>query len=257
MKRLLLLSCITLVCFAISQAQNEQQKYELNVGDFNKLRITDGLNVTYRCNSDSAGIAVFSATINEMRSLLFYNKRSTLLIQMSTNDAIAGNAMPHITVYSSAITELENESDSTLFVENVISDKKIKLKLSKNGKIIARGIEAREVEAKILTGNGEIVIAGNCNKANLRCTGIGNIDAGKLHAKDVDCMILGTGSVTCHVDNGKLVTKGSGPGRVYYHGTPSKIKSYHLGRLKTISDNDDNEQSDTTSIYNDAEYHKI
>ena len=234
MKQLLLFICFTAItAFTTMQAQ-EVQRYRINVGDFTKLQIADNLNVTYSCNADSAGLVTFSGTEAEMRSFLFNNRKSTLKIQVSTDEALSALPMPHITVYSSSIKELENEADSTLYVENITTDGKLKLKLTDNGKIIARNLPAQELETKIFTGQGLIAVSGKCDMAKLRCTGTGKIEAYDLKATSVECMLLGTGRIECHVNGGRLVTKGSGPGRIYYTGTPSEIKSYHLGKLKII-----------------------
>ena len=247
MKYIILSICtILMACMSSLQAQ-EIKKYEINIGNFNKLQITDNINVTYRCNSDSAGMVTFSATEDEMRSLLFSNKHSTLKIQISTDNALSALSMPHLTVYSDSIKELENEGDSTLYVYDISSPGKVKLKLTDNGKIIARNIVAKEVEGKIFTGQGLISISGKCDKAKLRCTGTGKIEAYALDAATVECMVLGTGHIECNVNGGRLVTKGSGPGRIYYKGTPSEIKSFHLGKLKIIPANDGNQESNTKS----------
>lgn len=241
----LLIACITILAGynAHTSAQDLARRYEINIGDFNKLQVSDDLNVTYRCNADSAGLAVFTATADEMQSIIFNNKNSSLKIQMSTDRAIADSTLPLITVYSAAIKELENNSDSTLTIENISSASKIKMRLTDNGQIIARNITAPEIEAKLFTGKGLIEISGKCDKARLRCTGTGKIDAFALDATDVDCRIVGTGSINCRIDGGTLLTRGSGPGRVYFKGTPAEIKSRHIGRLKTIPVKDEEESN--------------
>ena len=233
MKHFLLIACIAVVAFTAS-AQDSTRKYVIEVGDFVKLKITDDLNVTYRCNADSAGLAVFTATQDEAKSFIFKNNKSTLTLQMATEYAITDSTMPHITVYSSTIDELENKADSTLIVENVETSGKIKLKLTDNGRLIATGLSAAEVDAKIFTGKGLVAISGKCDKASLKCTGTGMIDAIGLVATDVNCRIIGTGSIYCRVAGGSLTTRGSGPGKVYFTGIPAEIKSRHIGRLKTI-----------------------
>ena len=84
------------------------------------------------------------------------------------------------------------------------------------------------------TGKGLVAISGKCDKASLKCTGTGMIDASGLVATDVNCRIIGTGSIYCRVAGGSLTTRGSGPGKVYFTGIPAEIKSRHIGRLKTI-----------------------
>lgn len=237
MKRFLLFVCVAMSACVAMQAQlpeDSVRRYEINVGDFKKLRVSDNLNVIYCVNADSAGMAVFEASQADMQSLIFTNKRQTLVVQEATEHLMDEMPMPWITIYSSSIEEIENKADSTVVARGIETDGKVKFKLTDNGTIIAKGIAANEVEAKIFTGSGTIILHGACSKAYLRCTGTGHIDADELRATDVECMILGTGAVRCFVDGGTLVTKGSGPGRVYYDGSVSEIKSYHLGRLRTI-----------------------
>ena len=144
MKRFLLLICIAVSVCAALQAQDDDgvRLYEINVGDFEKLRISDNLNVTYRCNADSAGMAVFMASPHDMRSLMFTNKRHTLTVQVSTERVMSESPMPHVTIYSSSIKEIENKADSTVIVGSIKSDEKVKFKLTDNGTIIARDVVA-------------------------------------------------------------------------------------------------------------------
>ncbi len=234
MKRFLLIACIMLASTLFTTWAQERQRYEIQVGDFNKMYVADDLNVVYRCNADSAGMAVIISTPKEKQALLFRNKYSTLIVQMSTDYALSSHTMPPITIYSSKISKIENSADSTVYVDGVTLSTPLELKLTDNGTIVARDISITELNAKVITGKGLIELSGKCDKASLRCTGTGKIKANNLIATNVTCMILGTGSISCYVNGGELVTKGSGPGRVYFDGTPSEIKSRHIGRLKTI-----------------------
>ncbi len=243
MNRILMLLAIIVFSAILVSAQDDTGRYEVEgvhryevvVGDFNRLKITNDLNVEYVLNPDSAGVAVFYTTREKVNSILFSNKKSRLVIEVSTENAIKPRDLPVVRVYSSEIEELENDADSTLRVFNVVQpDKKLKLRLSDNGKIISHGIGVKEVEASILTGKGLVILSGKCDKANLRCTGTGEIQADELDAVDVDCMILGTGTIGCWPNGGKLTIKGSGTGKVYYKGMPSEIKSYQLGKIKAI-----------------------
>ena len=243
MNRFLMLFAMLVIPVAFMSAQDETgryeiegvHRYEVSVGDFSKLKITNDLNVEYVLNPDSAGIAVFHTTRDKVNSILFSNKKSRLVIEVSTEDANKPSNLPVVRVYSSSIEELENDADSTLRVINVIQPgKKVKLRLSDNGKIVWRGMDVEEVEAAIVTGKGLVILEGKCNKANLRCTGTGEIQADELEAVDVSCMIIGTGTIGCWPNGGKLTIKGSGTGKVYYKGMPSEIKSYQLGKIKAI-----------------------
>lgn len=235
MRRLIFLLFGVLVSCMLFAETESVQKYVVNVEDFDKLKVSDGLKVVYRCNADSAGLAVFDATQAEAQSLIFTNKKSTLVLQVVTEYAIADSILPVITVYSSTIRAFENNSDSTLLVENVSTDGELKFRMMGNGKIVATDIEAQKVKAKIFTGRGEIILSGKCDKAEFSSTGKGFIYAQDLVATDVDCRIVGTGWIYCNVNGGSLSTRGSGPGRVLFDGQPAEINSRHFGKLKVVS----------------------
>jgi hypothetical protein len=45
---------------------------------------------------------------------------------------------------------------------------------------------------------------------------------------------MGTGTIGCWVDGGELKVSGSGTGKVYYKGTPTKVTVRKLGTIKAI-----------------------
>ncbi len=56
---------------ATQGAAQAPTRYELDVKDFSELKVTDGINVDYVCNPDSAGKAVFFATPDIASQILF------------------------------------------------------------------------------------------------------------------------------------------------------------------------------------------
>ena len=45
---------------------------------------------------------------------------------------------------------------------------------------------------------------------------------------------MGTGTIGCKVNGGDLKVSGSGTGKVYYKGSPSKVTVRKLGTIKAI-----------------------
>ena len=45
---------------------------------------------------------------------------------------------------------------------------------------------------------------------------------------------MGTGTIGCNVQGGELKVSGSGTGKVYYKGNPSKVTVRKLGTIKAI-----------------------
>lgn len=232
MKKYLLFVLLLIAGALTTIAQDEVKRYELNVGPFSSLRVIDKIDVVYACNPDSAGFVVFEAPQDMADMLMFHNSKGKLTIQVATE--VVGNPdLPTIYVYSEYLQYAENGSDSTLRIMSVAPISEFKLKLSGNGRIVAHGLKGTTVSVNIVTGNGLIIVDGECNTAKLGNLGTGEIQADRLVAKDVECKLIGTGTIGCNVSD-KLVVKGTGTGKVYYKGKPKEYKKYHIGPIKVI-----------------------
>jgi len=231
--RLILAMCLALLVPATALAQ----RHQVQVGDFTHLTVIDDINVVYRCMPDSAGMAVVDCPQRVADNLIFsLNKKGRLSIQVTTDMALQCDAqLPTITVYSKQLDEAENAGDSTLTVyQPATTDGNFKARLSDNGKIIVHGLKAVEACLDILTGRGTIVADGQCDKVKLKLMGSGSIVADQVTATNVDCHIIGTGTINCNVNGGKLYVRGSGTGKVYYKGEPGKVTVRKLGTIKAI-----------------------
>ncbi|MCM1518586.1 MAG: DUF2807 domain-containing protein [Pseudoflavonifractor sp.] len=216
---------------ALTATAAEPTRYELNIGDFSELKVIEGLNVDYYCSADSAGKAVFTTSPDLASILMFTNDKGKLEMQIST-DGIEYDDLPTIKVYSNFLTNVENSGDSTVRVITVAGGPQFKAKLIGNGRLVVRDIHATTVNASLSTGNGTLVISGNCDRAKIGMTGSGTVQADELKAPKVKCTLLGTGSVGCWPTD-HLTVIGATSGKVYYRGEPSVIKNTSIG-IKTV-----------------------
>lgn len=231
MMRRILTSFIALLSLL---ATAQVQLHVIEVGNFNRLSLIDNINVNYRCNADSAGLATFTGS-KELASHLMFNLSSNGRLNIQFDDIHESmDNLPTITVYSSAIDEVENSSDSTLRVSGLPPMKTFKVRNIDNGKVILSNVRASQLELQILSGKGKIIANGTCDVLSLRLIGTGEIQADQVVATDVSCRIMGTGTIGCHVDGGELKVSGSGTGKVYYKGNPSKVNVRKLGTIKAI-----------------------
>ena len=210
------------------------ERREFKVGDFTRLTLIDDINVNYRCNADSAGMAVITCAQEVLDHILFnLSGKGRLSIQLDeVIERMEG--LPTITLYSSSLDEAENDGDSTLRVMGLPPMKAFKVRLTDNGKVIVRGVRASQLELQILSGKGKIIAQGSCDDLSLRLVGTGEIQADQVDAVNVSCRIIGTGSMGCNVLGGELKVSGSGTGKVYYKGEPSKVTVRKLGTIKAI-----------------------
>ena len=232
MKRVLISVLLAATVILVTQAQVEQHVFK--VGDFTRLSLIDDINVNYRCNADSAGLAMVTCTREIADNMLFsLSAKGRLSIQIV--DAIERMSdLPVITVYSSSLDEAENDGDSTLRISGLPPMKAFKVRLTDNGKVIVRGVCASQLELQILSGKGKIIADGSCDDLVLRLVGTGEIQADQVDATSVSCRIIGTGTMGCNVLGGELKVSGSGTGKVYYKGNPSKVSVRKLGTIKAI-----------------------
>ena len=232
MKRTLISILLVVTAALVMNAQ--ETRHEVKVGNFSRLVLLDDINVNYRCNADSAGLVVFDCRKEIADHFIFsLSDKGRLSIQVDDTYERQGN-LPTLTLYSSSLDEVENSSDSTLRISGLPPMKAFKVRLIDNGKIIVRGVRASQLELQILSGKGKIIADGSCDDLSLRLVGTGEIQADKVTATNVSCRIMGTGSIGCNVNGGPLKVSGSGTGKVYYKGNPSKVTVRKLGTIKAI-----------------------
>lgn len=228
-----LISILLIVAMTVT-ASAQVARHEVKVGNFTRLVVTDNVNVNYRCNADSAGLAVINCTQDLANHLIFsLNDKGRLSIQVEDEYERQG-LLPTITIYSSSLDEAENAGDSTLRIAGLPAMKAFKVRNIDNGKVIVRGVRASKLELQTLSGKGKIIADGSCDELAIRMVGTGEIQADNVLAGTVSCRIIGTGSIGCNVNGGELKVGGSGTGKVYYKGKPSKVTVRKLGTIKAI-----------------------
>lgn len=225
--------CATLLLFA-ALSTAAQQRYELSFDNFHELKVVDGINVDYECNPQMAGKVVFETTPELAPAVIFEPSKTKLEIKLASRDVKYTN-LPTIKVYSTYLTSVSNEGDSTVRVFSVAPGPKFTARLIGNGRLVVRDVKATNVDAKIQTGHGTIVLFGTTESAKLSLIGgSGQIQADELAANEVKCSILGTGHIFCYPLQ-TLNVSGQGSGTVFYRGTPALVKKGALVSVKVKS----------------------
>lgn len=227
-----LLGIILLILGVLGAYAFNPERYTVDVGDFNELQVVDPINVVYRCNPDSAGMAVFTCPSNVVQSIIFSNKKNKLRIERNMDVDTPVNELPAITVYSNYIQSVENTGDSTVYVCSPAPGALFKAKVIGNGRIVATDIHATQTEGTLDTGKGTIVLEGVTRVAKFKNVGKGTIDASDLKSESCSVKILGLGPVKCQVSN-ELEVMGMGSGKIYVTGNP-KVKKRAIGSIEII-----------------------
>ena len=205
----------------------ETASYTLDVNDFTELQAVDPINVIHRCNPDSAGKVTFSTEKSTASKILFSNNKNKLKIEVDTADGPIVER-PVVTVYSTLLTRVENDADSTVTVISPAPGSYFKASVVGNGTVVVTDIHSTETQGKISTGRGSLKLSGITNTVKLNNTGTGSIDASELKADTGKCSIVGTGPVKCNVSK-ELTVTGLGSGTVTVTGNPPTIKNRTIG----------------------------
>ncbi|MDE6577514.1 MAG: DUF2807 domain-containing protein [Muribaculaceae bacterium] len=209
-------------------AQDDIQDYKLEVGQFDRLRVTDNVNVVYRCLPDSSGYVQYRGSKDFADAFIITPKDGQLRIQVSTED-VGKPDLPVLYVYSDFLTSVENSSNFTLVVENPVPCAEFKATQIGNGMLNVENLKSNKVEAALNTGNGSVNVSGSCREATFKMIGTGTISADRLEAEKVQCKILGSGTIGCWAVD-VLNVKGLGSTKIYYKGEPV-IKKVGGGKL--------------------------
>lgn len=230
MKRRILYTIAILFSLVNSLSAEEVHRYELKVGDFDRLVVDDGINVEYFSTEDSVGIAVYEATKQVADHLIFdSSKDGRLLIQKQFHgDGELTDGLPTVKVYSRFLTRVQNNGDSTVSVLRVSNTPEFKATVMGNGTVIVNDIHCTRLAGSIKTGHGQLLITGVCDKATFNNTGVGSIQADGLKCNEASCRFFGTGTTGVWALN-TLIVKGMFAGKLYYKGTPAKLKNYSMG----------------------------
>lgn len=212
-----------------------QQDYKVNVGQFDKIQLSDNVNVVYSCVPDSSGYASYTSERNMADAYIFTNKKGTLKITIS-EEYKNKTDLPAIRLYSDFLVSVENSSKSLLHIDLGVATPTFSAKIIGNGKIVVNNVKANEMSATIATGNGTIVVSGKCIKASFKMVGAGVIQADELEAEDVKCTNLGSGSIGCWAVK-TLDVRGIGTTKVYYKGKP-EIKKVGGGKIFPLTDSE-------------------
>ena len=220
--------------------------YNVEVGQFEKLKVNGNFSVIYKNLSDSTGYARFEAPVGSEDLFIFSTKGDGNLKVEPSDDKWGKRDLPILYLYSDFLSSLESYSDQIVEIGSMAACASFNVNQVGNGTINVNNVKCNNLTAAITTGNGTIYISGKCINANFRMVGAGLISADQLQADNVKCRILGTGSIGCWPIENLNVT-GLGSTKIYYKGHPN-VKKTGGGKLFELPDDFDEEELSKTSV---------
>lgn len=219
----LIILLATLLGMSVSSTAAEKvRKFEIPLGQFNKLSVDDNVNVVYRCVADSTGMAVYRGADRFEDAFIFTNSKGHLRVQVNTDD-VNDPDLPTVYLYSDYLTCVKNGSERNVLVEKPAPTPKFEVVQIGNGSVYVENIVATNVVARLSTGMGNIVVSGKCETAKFVIIGTGTIQADRLFTDTTNCKIIGGGTIGCWPDK-KLNVFGIGSTKIYYKGNPAISK---------------------------------
>lgn len=229
-----------IVAFAaiLSMKPEKTTTYTTYCGPFDKIEVTDNVNVVYECRQDSAGYLTYSGAHRFADAFILNNNKGKLKIQVNTED-VNDPELPTIHVYSNFLTSVENSSVMKLEIRTIAPCSNLNIKQIGNGAISVDGAKCDRLKASLATGNGTIVITGSAAEAKYVMVGTGTIQADLLCADVVKCTVVGSGAIGCWPTE-SISVKGLGSTKVYYRGDPvvkkgPGLKLFRIGGNKGSS----------------------
>jgi hypothetical protein len=244
----LIFALATLLTTAIGvQAENVFYK----VGPFHKLSVRGDVDIVYRVNPDSTGMARYDdADFPEEPFNLSINK-GKLNVRRSPD---ATGKRPVLYLWSDFLMEATNEGVGEMSIALGASAPEFSATMIGNGKIMVDNLNVTVLNAAVKTGNGSIVMSGKCPEAYLSMIGAGIIQADNLDAELVDCKVIGTGTIGCNPLE-TLKIHGIGTTKIYYKGTPTisksggaKLFSMETEQRVEVVETEETEESDETIV---------
>lgn len=232
--RILTILMLAAPAMSFSQGTSDTKtvnKYVKEIGQFDRLKVLDDVNVVYRCNPDSTGLAVFEGEPQFENAFILTLNKNTLKVQVNTED-LGQPGLPTLYLYSDFLTLVENSATFTTRVETLAPCAEFKAIETGNGTVTVDNLSANKVIAVLNTGNGTVNVSGTCVEAVLKMIGTGLIQADRLKADNVKCSILGSGTIGCWPLS-SLHVRGIGSTKIYYKGDP-KVKKTGGGKLFQI-----------------------
>lgn len=208
-------STLAFLLVAVSLSAKE---FTLPVGQFSKVQVDDNVNVIYIGGDGTPSRVRYEGDQKYAKAFLITDKGDKLRIQVETA-FVADPELPTLYVYSDFLKQASISSESTLKIDTAAPCSEVSLSIMGNGNIVANNLKATKISAAVKSGNGTISIEGHCQKANFTMIGNGTIQADRLEAAEVECKILGTGSIGCWPVN-ELKVRGIGSTKIYYKGDP-------------------------------------
>jgi hypothetical protein len=194
-----------------------KETYTFSVGEITEIKASIFCNIEfYTAASDTVTLeiqpnAIEHITVEEKNGVL--TVRSNRSINWSRDQDA-----PVLKVSSPALTAVTHSGAGRFTAHDTIVADSFRFTLSGAGAVKA-DLDVNDFSV-VLSGAASYILSGSADKADMRMSGTGRIDALSLQTREANVNISGVGSISVHcTDN--LTIKAGGMGSIEYKGSPS------------------------------------
>ncbi len=203
-----------MLCSTIFYAQDRTQ----NLGDFNELKIFNGLSVDIE-KSDKASIEISGVKTN---NVIVKNVNGILKLSLKFPESFNPDKVKVKVYYNQDLEILDANEGAAIFSEDPIKQESLTVK-TQEGAYIRMSIEVKYLSVKAVTG-GSIKLTGNTVNQDVDVTTGGVYEAYDLISEDTDIIAASGANAQVNVSN-QLEAKVRFGGRIYYKGNPEKVST--------------------------------
>lgn len=219
---------VVLVSLFLSTTVFSQENIEMNLGDFNELKVYDLINVILVKSDEN------KATISgdHKSDVELVNKNGTLKVKMRLGEKFDGNKTD-VTLYFNKLDLIDVNEGSYVTSEETFKQDKIELR-AQEGAVIKLILEVSQNKVKAVTG-GEVEVTGTAVKQDISIYTGGKFHGKALESESTEVAIRAGGEAS--VNASKLIDiKIRAGGDVYIYGNPAQVNENKVfgGRIKRM-----------------------
>lgn len=195
-----------------------QEKIERELGNFDEIKVFNGLNVTLK-KASKASVEITGKKADEV---VIKNVNGRLKLSMNFPETFNSKDAEVTIFYADDISVIDANEGSYVGSENTIKQKHIELK-TQEGAIIDLDVDVTYLDSKSITG-GTIIVSGKAESQNVESTTGGNYKAYDLQSNR-STVVASSGALARVTVSEFLDAKVRLGGTVYYKGNPKEVKS--------------------------------
>ena len=209
---------LTLLLVFISTLTFAQEKIITKLGDFNTLKVYNGLTVELK-KGESSRVEI---TGSQSKDVSIKNSNGILKIRLHFPDSFTAEDVKIVLYYTENIDVLDANEGGTIISDEIIKQQLLEVKVQEGAKIYL-DVNTKHLTVKSVSG-GIIELNGTTDNQNVEVTTGGIYEAYDLQSKQT--IVVSASGATAEVNASEILdAKVRFGGNIYYIGAPEVLKT--------------------------------